>query len=162
MIKFIILLLIFTSPILGKAQDIKLIEQFKTFEDDYLSNLSSDTIYVFNFWATWCKPCVQELPYFDSLNQFSGSKTIKLVLVSLDFESQIESTLKPFIIRQKIINEVIVLTDSDVNTWIDKVDKSWSGSVPATLVLNKNKRLFYEQSFHSYKELLTTILKIEQ
>ncbi|MFD1553340.1 hypothetical protein DNU06_06660 [Putridiphycobacter roseus] len=138
------------------------IEDYADFESEYLVGRSSDTIYVFNFWATWCKPCVQELPYFDSLNQYAGAKPISLVLVSLDFKTQIEKSLVPFLTKNNIKNEVVLLADGKVNKWIDEVDPSWSGSIPATLVINGDKRLFFEQSFHSYNELINTILKIEK
>ncbi len=142
------------------VEEIAVMEQFENFESKHLNSISNDTIMVYNFWATWCKPCIQELPYFDSLNQYQGKPVIQLVLVSLDFEAQIETKLKPFIKANNISNEVIVLTDGKVNTWINQVDSSWSGAIPATLVIKGNEKLFYEQSFHSYNELLTAILKI--
>lgn len=159
--KFIFLFL-FTFNVQSSiiAQNITIVDKYEKFEKAYLKNTSKDTIYVFNFWATWCKPCVQELPYFDSLNNYKGAKPIKLILVSLDFENQIESRLKPFLKEQNIQNEVVVLTDGKVNSWINKIDPSWSGAIPATLVLNGNNKLFYEKTFHSYSTLLTSILKI--
>ncbi len=144
------------------AQDITVLEKFSDFEETYLNNRPSDTIYVYNFWATWCKPCVKELPYFDSLKVSDDNvPPIKLILVSLDFKEQIESTLEPFLKNRKIKDKVVVLTDGKVNTWIDQVDPTWSGAIPATLVIKGDKKNFYEQSFHSYNELITTILKID-
>ena len=157
---FTVIFFIMLLPLVSKAQDITVIAEFDNFESEYLSNRSDDTIYVYNFWATWCKPCVQELPFFDSLNTYRGEIPIKLVLVSLDFDSQIESVLKPFLLNNGIQNEVVVLTDGKVNSWINKVDSSWSGAIPATLILKGNEKLFYEQTFHSYQSIISSILKI--
>ncbi|MFK8043919.1 MAG: TlpA disulfide reductase family protein [Crocinitomicaceae bacterium] len=143
------------------SQNITVIDEFDDFKSQYLENKTNDTIHVFNFWATWCKPCVQELPFFDSLKFYNGKSPIKLVLVSLDFENQIKTVLEPFVEKNNITAEVVVLTDGKVNDWIDKVNPLWSGAIPATLVLKGNSSNFYEKSFHSFNELLTTILKID-
>jgi thiol-disulfide isomerase/thioredoxin len=112
-------------------------------------NLSSDTTYVVNFWATWCKPCVAELPVFESLHQQSSNKPIKVILVSLDFPDQIDNRLIPFTKQRQIQSEVILLDDPDANTWIPKVDKNWSGSIPATWILRGKKKQFHEGSLDS-------------
>jgi len=103
--------------------------------------------YVVNFWATWCKPCVDELPVFEKLNAEFKDKNVEVLLVSLDFPKQMETQLLPFIKNNKIKSKVVVLDDPDQNKWIDAIDKSWSGALPATLIYNQNKRAFYEQSF---------------
>ncbi|MBL4650406.1 MAG: TlpA family protein disulfide reductase [Aureispira sp.] len=112
----------------------------------------NDTIYVVNFWATWCKPCVEELPSFEALYQNYKDKKVRLILVSLDFEKEIESKLIPFMDKHKLKGEVLVLKQKGMNNWIDKIDPSWSGALPATIIYNKDKRAFFEQSF-DYKEL---------
>ncbi|MEZ4791933.1 MAG: TlpA family protein disulfide reductase [Gelidibacter sp.] len=112
----------------------------------------SDTTYVVNFWATWCAPCVKELPYFEDLNKKYSGKNVKVILVSLDFPSKYDSNLKPYIKGHHIQSKVVALNDPDANTWIPKVSPDWSGSIPATLIFNKDKRHFYEQSF-AYDEL---------
>ena len=121
-----------------------------------------DNIYVINFWATWCKPCVAELPYFEQLHEDYRDSHVKVVLVSLDFPHQIESKLLPFIQDNKIQSEVVLLDDPDANAWIDAVDRSWSGAIPATLVYNRSLRQFYEQSFHSYSELESIVKPLIQ
>src|ERR1043165_4592291 len=50
----------------------------------------NDTTYVLNFWATWCKPCVEELPGFDSLLVLESKNPVKIILVSLDFKEDLE------------------------------------------------------------------------
>jgi thiol-disulfide isomerase/thioredoxin len=112
----------------------------------------NDTIYVVNFWATWCKPCVEELPYFEELYQNYKDKKVRLILVSLDFEKEVASKLIPFMNKNKLQGEVIVLRQKGMNDWIDKIDPSWSGALPATIIYNKDKRAFFEQSF-DYNEL---------
>jgi len=112
----------------------------------------SDSTFIVNFWATWCKPCVKELPYFQKLGQEYNSRKVKLLFVSLDFPNKYESLLKPYIKEHNIEEEVIALNDPNSNDWIPKIDDSWTGAIPATIIFNKNQRKFYEQSF-TYEEL---------
>lgn len=115
-------------------------------------NRRDDKIYVINFWATWCAPCVKELPYFEKLNAEYASKNVEVILVSLDFPHLYESKLKPFIINKNLKSKVIALDDVDMDNWIPKVSESWSGSIPATIMYRNNNKKFFEQSF-SYSEL---------
>ncbi|WP_052596833.1 TlpA disulfide reductase family protein [Aureispira sp. CCB-QB1] len=118
---------------------------------------NNDTTYVINFWATWCKPCVEELPYFEQLYQNYRDKNVRLILVSLDFEDKIDSKLIPFMEQNQLKGEVLVLKQQGMNDWIDKINPTWSGALPATLIYNQKKRAFFEQSFEY--EALETQLK---
>lgn len=108
--------------------------------------------YVINFWATWCKPCVAELPYFERIYAEQKGSGVEVILVNIDMPKMWESHLVPFVKRKKLKSKVIILDDPKQNTWIPKVDVNWSGGIPATLIYNNNKREFYEQSF-TYEEL---------
>ncbi|MBL4655761.1 MAG: redoxin domain-containing protein [Bacteroidia bacterium] len=126
---------------------------FKDFEEIVLYN-NNDTVYVINFWATWCKPCIAELPYFEELREKYSTQKLKVFLTSLDFPSKIQSQLIPFIKNREINSEVLLLDEADANAWIDKVSPKWSGAIPATLIYNtkNNFRQFYEKSF-TFEEL---------
>jgi len=117
---------------------------------------NNDTTYVINFWATWCKPCVEEMPHFLEVAQEMKDEKVKFVFVSLDFPGQKESRLLPFIEKYEIREQVILLNDPNSNEWINKVDAGWSGAIPATLVYRDNNRSFHESSI-SKKELITII-----
>lgn len=124
-----------------------------------LLHQSDDSVYVINFWATWCAPCVKELPYFEKLNSDYRTKKVKVLLVSLDMNKQVESSLLPFIKRKKLQSEVIHLHDPDADAWISKVDPSWSGALPATVIYTKGQRKFYERSF-TYEQLEAEVKQI--
>ncbi|GAA0873134.1 hypothetical protein GCM10009117_22810 [Gangjinia marincola] len=117
----------------------------------------NDTTYVINFWATWCKPCVQELPYFETIGSRYPGK-VKVILVSLDMPQLLEKQVIPFVKKNKIQSDVLLLDDPDANGWINKVSTRWSGSIPATLIYRGTDRTFYEQSF-TYKELNEELTK---
>ena len=129
---------------------------FKNFDElnTYIKENNSKPLVV-NFWATWCAPCVKELPYFEKLNQ--ENPNVKVILVSLDFEKQVESKLIPFLKKKKIISTSIYLADKDYNSWLPKIDKNWSGSIPATVIFNQDKKIFVEQDFSNYEELNTFV-----
>lgn len=104
----------------------------------------SDSVVVINFWATWCAPCVKELPLFEKLHQ--EKPEIKVTLINLDFADKIDK-VNSFIARKKLVSDVYLLDDVDYNSWINKVDKSWGGAIPATLIINTKtgQRKFVER-----------------
>ena len=128
-----------------KAQDLITFQNFEELNSYIQQN--SDKPLVINFWATWCAPCVKELPYFEKLGAAYSSKKVKVLLVSLDFPKQVEKKLIPFINENKIQSDVVLLDDVNEDIWIQAIDKNWSGAIPATLIYHKNQRKFYEQTF---------------
>ncbi len=106
----------------------------------------SGKIQVINFWATWCAPCIKELPLFEQMNASRNDVKVSLVSIDLDLDPNPDKVYR-FIDRKKLKSTVYILDERDPNTWIDKIDKSWSGAIPATLVVNleNGKRKFVEK-----------------
>jgi thiol-disulfide isomerase/thioredoxin len=113
----------------------------------------NDTLYVVNFWATWCKPCIEELPVFEKCNKEYRNKKVKIILANLDFNSKVESLVLPFIKSKNIQTEVVHITDTDANQWINNVDTSWSGAIPATVIYRKGKKIFFKEGIVSENEI---------
>ena len=119
-------------------------------------NKQDDKVHVINFWATWCKPCIKELPYFEALNENYNDDNVEVLLISLDFPQQYKKQLIPYIKKHNLQSKVIALDDANMNRWIEQVSANWSGAIPATIIYNKDKRQFYERSF-TYEELETEL-----
>lgn len=117
---------------------------------------SSDTVYVINFWATWCKPCVQELPEFEKLNIEAShtSMKVKVLLVSLDFKENLNDKLLPFLQKNNYQTQCVLLDEVDGNSFINKIHPNWSGAIPATYFTmgNKKQEEFLEKKLH-YEDL---------
>ncbi len=145
----LIVLSVFFLSFSAKAQDLITFQNFEEL-NAYIQNNSEKPLVV-NFWATWCAPCVKELPYFQKLHQ--ENPNIKVVTVSLDFEKQVESKLKPFLKKKNYSFVTTYMADKKFNNWISKVDENWSGAIPATWIINGNKGVFVEQEFASFEEL---------
>lgn len=139
-----------------QAQEIPIYTTFDEFEKEIL-DIKDDKIYVINFWATWCGPCVKELPYFEALEDEYGGKEVVTLLVSIDWESNLDRKLKPFIEKKGLNKKVILFDDPKPNKWIDKIDPSWSGAIPITLVMSKDNKDFYEKEYHSTDEIVDDI-----
>jgi thiol-disulfide isomerase/thioredoxin len=110
----------------------------------------SDNIQVINFWATWCGPCIKELPYFEKLTS-QNTPNIKVTLVSmdLDLDPNPEKVYK-FVTRKNLKSEVLLLDEKDPNEWINKIEKDWNGALPATLIINQKtgQRKFVGKELH--------------
>lgn len=148
-------LLLFGS---SKAQEIPFIkkEQISLWQSSI-----TDTIYVINFWATWCKPCLEELPSFEKITRNYPNSFVKVILVSNDFKKQIDTKLVPFLKHAKIKSQVVFMDETNPNTWIEMVDPNWSGAIPATLIFKGSTgQRFFKEGTLSYDQLNTEITKL--
>ncbi len=120
----------------------------------------TDSLYIVNFWATWCAPCVKEIPDFEKIYETYRDQKVKVLFVSLDFPNQLESRVIPFIDRMGMKAQVVLLDDVRANRWIPLVDESWSGAIPATLIYNREFREFYarEFNFEELEEIIKPLL----
>jgi len=118
-----------------------------------------DSTYVVNFWATWCAPCIKELPHFEKLSAEHKAEKLAVLLISVDFKSKLTSAVVPFVKRKNLKNQVFLLDESNPQEYIDRVDPSWSGSIPATLFIKGDKRKFLESEL-TYEQLLTEYKKL--
>jgi thiol-disulfide isomerase/thioredoxin len=127
---------------------------------DLIKRISaSDTTYIVNFWATWCKPCMEELQAIDSVGMENKTGKIKLLLVSLDFrdkKNQVNSALK----SKGIQSSCVLLDEVNGNVYIDQISPDWSGSIPATLVKKGPRQVLLDKKLSS-EQLRTAIQKFE-
>lgn len=157
---FISVLLLFNLLLAdAQVQEIKT-HNFESFEKEVLQNSNNEDLLVINFWATWCKPCIQELPHFEKINEEFHNQNVRVILVSLDFQNQYDSRLVPFVKDNKLASELIWLNDTKYNTWIDKVSPQWSGAIPATVFRKGGKNLKFFEKELTEEELRTTINEI--
>ncbi len=115
---------------------------------------SGDTLYIYNFWATWCRPCVEELPYFTRLDSMYQGRKVKVEFVSLDLVDQMETAVKPMVSRKLAGQSVLLLNAPKYNEWIDKISLDWSGAIPISLAVHNGQDIYdlRQQSF-DYEEL---------
>ena len=140
---------------------IQVYSKFEDFQKAEIKNVGKGKIKVINFWATWCVPCVKELPYFEAVN---GKKIldipVEVTLASLDFEKNLKTRVIPFIEKKELKTKIVLMTDGNANKWINKIDQNWSGAIPATYIIYKNKHYFFEKDYHDLEELKTEIKTI--
>ncbi len=145
------LIFIIFIPILS-AQSIK---NIKIEQLEIIINQKNDTLKVVNFWASWCVPCVKELPYFAKLSLEIKQKPIQFIFVAV--EDTPEKALN--ILKKKKINiDSYLLDEANANKWIDKIDKNWDGAIPFTLIISANQIIKQHQGELSEEELRKLII----
>jgi thiol-disulfide isomerase/thioredoxin len=142
MMKLIFTLLLILPHFTLKRENVEVIK-FHALQEIF--NVKEDKIKIINFWATWCKPCIMELPQFEHVNRTNTE--VKVILVSLDDVETLESKVIPFVESKGMLTEVKLLDETDYNAIIEKIHPEWSGAIPATLVIDRQgeKHLFEKE-----------------
>lgn len=139
----------------GKAQ----IAHFTLDHLEQMKKAENDTLYIVNFWATWCKPCVAELPYFEQADSAYKNHKVKVVLVSLDFPNMIPEKVLEFAARKGLKSTIMWMAETDENKWINAISPEWSGAIPATLFVRGHKQAYKLQpaGYASFADLKADI-----
>lgn len=106
-----------------------------------LVNKKNDTLYVTNFFATWCGPCIRELPHFTKKMKELEGQPVKWSYINLDQKSDWETKVKPFTAEYGINNHTILL-DLETLTpdFFRNNFKQWDGaSIPYTMMRKGDK-----------------------
>jgi thiol-disulfide isomerase/thioredoxin len=119
-----------------------------------------DTTFVINFWAAWCSPCKKELPYFTLLQHNYRADKLSVLLINVDSRSAVKKTVIPYLKTLKKKDNIFLLDEKSEQEYIDKVDKNWSGALPACLFIKAGKRSFFEKPF-TYPELVTVYKNLQ-
>ena len=119
---------------------------FEAFEK-HIQSRKDNKLYIYNFWATWCKPCVEEIPYFEQLAT-TYPNNVEVILVSLDDPATAQKNLPAFIEQMRINSKVIVVKNFGDKA-ISTINSDWDGAIPASLFINPVKEVheFKAQSF---------------
>ena len=144
LIRNFILLLLFVVISTAKAQDISSwkIKDVVNYMD------KSDSVLVINFWATFCKPCIEEIPYLESITQKYKDQKVKVLLVSLDLPGFFPGKIEDFVKKNNYSSRIVWLNESNADYFCPKIDKSWTGGIPSTVIINRRtgyKKFFEEQ-----------------
>jgi len=139
----VLLVLLFIGNINAKAQTIPSWKATKL--QEFITK--SDSILVINFWATFCKPCNEEIPYFQTIVDKYKNKKVKLLLVSLDIKDEYPNKIAAFAKKNNYFNQIVWLNETNADYFCPKVDKAWMGGIPSTLIINPQTgyRKFFEQ-----------------
>ncbi len=111
----------------------------------------SDSALVINFWATFCAPCIEEIPYFQTISKQYASNKVKLLLVNLDFKEYYPDKIAGFAKKHDFTAEIVWLDEEKPDQFCPMIDKTWSGAMPATLFSNKvnGYRKFFESQMNA-------------
>ncbi|MGC4038097.1 MAG: TlpA disulfide reductase family protein [Chitinophagaceae bacterium] len=103
---------------------------------------------VISFWATYCIPCLRELPSFEETIQRYKNEGVSMLLVSLDMKEQFPDDIKATILKRKIASNVVWLNETNADYFCPKVDSSWTGALPSTLFINNKNgyHKFFEEA----------------
>jgi thiol-disulfide isomerase/thioredoxin len=144
--KGFLLILFVTIALSASAQKPKVV---KLDELQRIINEPDSKVKVINFWATWCAPCVKELPLFERLSQQREDVAVTLVSMDMDLDPN-PAKVDKFVSRRKLTATVLILDETNPNVYIDQISKEWSGALPATIVVNSKtgKRVFVERELH--------------
>ena len=122
---------------------------------DILKN-TGDELIVCNFWATWCKPCIEEMPFFDKLQDEFKEDDVRIIFVNID-DIKNADKVKTFVRQKQVRSQVMQLNEDNktLKSWFSKIQGGWEGDIPATLFIRTDGdvKTFYTGSFDTYEEL---------
>ncbi|MEW4567018.1 redoxin domain-containing protein [Tautonia sp. JC769] len=110
-----------------------------------LAKNDSDDLLLVNLWATWCGPCVAELPEFVEMNRMYRGRDFKLITISLD-DSDAQSKALEVLTEHHVSATNYLLDAADRDAFAEALDPEWPGPVPYTLLIAPGGEVLYRHT----------------
>ena len=139
--------------------DIQLISasQFSALLDD----ARGDVILV-NLWATWCAPCLREIPELLRLRENYLDKGFRLIAVSMDDPQDLESHVIPFLEQRFPDWDTFQSAEAEMDRFVSVIDPAWNEVLPTSYLIDRTgsvtKILFGGKSYEDFEAALLDIL----
>ncbi len=125
---------------------------------------SSDHPLVISFWATWCTPCLHEIPWLQDAVKKQREKKVEYILVSLDFTEAYPKKIADFVKQRNFNATFFWLDETNADHFCPKIDEKWSGGIPANLFVNNktNYRKFIGRQLTDRQAKVETELLVKE
>ncbi len=149
------------SPAQSK-QTVRSVEPIDEKGLDRLLHNRKEKILFLNVWATWCQPCVEEFPDLVNLSNEYRNAAVDIVAISVDYPDEVESKILPFLTSQNVPFTVYVANVKKDEDFINALNPSWSGAVPATFIFDATGKqrafMFGQKNYKTFKAEIDTVL----
>jgi len=113
-------------------------DQFKA-----LRKNDSGKLRLVNFWATWCAPCVQEMPEIQTMLRMYGHRAFEVTTVSINYPDEKPAALAA-LTRLHATSRNLILGSTDIYTLLAAFDPDWNAAVPYTMLIKPNGEVVYK------------------
>ena len=136
---FLLILTVFIFTRVSLSQDIQKLSSVSQL--DSIKSVSKGYVTLVNFWATWCKPCVQEFPELIRLYNDYKNNQFRIIFVSLDAPGEINTKVKPFLAENQVDFTTYFSDFVNSDDLMNYFDSNWDGAIPTTFIYDKNGNL---------------------
>ncbi|MFA9390715.1 MAG: redoxin domain-containing protein [Prolixibacteraceae bacterium] len=118
---------------------------------------NSEKLLMVNVWATWCAPCVMELPELINLQRMYGARSFEFITLSADQPSKYDDALKLLQTKHSALRNFIY-TNEDRYQMIELIDPDWNGSLPYSMLIEPGGKVIYRNAgvvdLHELKKVI--------
>ena len=98
-----------------------------------------------NIWATWCGPCVIEIPELVNINRMYRGRAFEMITISADMPDKKADALK-FLKNKQVSCNNFLFSSEDKTELVEAVDKDWQGGIPYTVIVKPDGVIIYRHS----------------
>jgi len=108
------------------------------------SNSSGDKLLLVNFWATWCAPCVQEMPEIQTMYRMYGHRAFDVATVSINYPDEQPGALAA-LTNLHATTRNFILGSTDLYTLLAAFSPDWNAAVPYTVIIKPGGQTVYDR-----------------
>jgi thiol-disulfide isomerase/thioredoxin len=116
-----------------------------------------------NLWATWCIPCIREMPDLSKLQTDFGDKGLKVIGISLDEAEDLHTRVKPFFEKRSVSFVSYLQSEPDPQQVVGVLDENWEGVLPTTYLIDRSgkvkQKLIGSKSYDQFAAVITPLLE---